>query len=108
MIYTPDKWVILKIEAKDETLHKVFATWQGGYLSGSSWKLNSGNKSVTKDIYWYHVHGYSGSIYELHKESYGTSMYTSGVLNSFLEAGEGAIKLLSEEESLEYLENACA
>ena len=106
--YTPHLWVILEITPPSgEKLHKIFATWRGGYTTGDSWKLNSGNESVTKDAHYYYVKGFSGSTYELHKEGYGLSAYSSGVLQQFLKEGD-IVKLLSEEESLEYLENACA
>lgn len=104
--YTPQLWVVLKIATPDgEVLHKIFATWYGGYFDEGSWKLNSSNVSVEDKLDSFHVKGYSGSIYELHKEGYGMSTYTSVVLRRFLK--ENGIELLSEEESLEYLEGMC-
>lgn len=105
--YTHHLWTILEITPPSgEKLYKIFATWRGGYTTGDSWKLNSGNEKIVKDIArgyeCYHVHGYSGSIYELHKDGYGLSAYSSGVLQQFLK--EHCVRLLSEEESLEYLE----
>lgn len=112
--YTPDNWVVLAITqplakcatVEDRILYKIFATWRGGYTTGDSWKLNSGNKSVTKDIArgyeCYQVHGYSGSVYELHKDGYGLSGYSSSVLSHMI--ADSTVRLLSEEESLEYLE----
>ncbi len=109
--YTPDNWVVLAItEPSGSLLHKIFATWRGGYTTGDYWKLNSGNTKVIKledgPMCWnvYNVHGYSGSIYELHKDGYGYSSYSFGVLQNILEKGGDIVKLLSEEESLEYLE----
>lgn len=106
--YTPHLWVILKITDPDspEPLYKIFATWRGGYLDSPAWKLNSGNEKVSPCGDWFHVHGYSGSVYELHKDGYGLSAYSSGVLNNILDNhnSEGFIKLLSKGESLEYLE----
>ena len=41
--YTPDSWVIVKIQSeKYGTLHKVLAGWSGSYLYGASWKMSSG------------------------------------------------------------------
>jgi hypothetical protein len=35
MTYTPDKWLVVKIEGKEFPLtYKVFACWHGGYLDG--------------------------------------------------------------------------
>lgn len=102
--YTPDKWVILAITQPDgNVLHKVFATWVGGYLEGSSWKLNSGNVSAIKIGNIYSVVGYSESVYNLRPASYGYSLYSLGVLTQFLK--EDNVKLLSESESLAYLES---
>lgn len=106
--YTPHLWVILEITPPSgDKLHKIFATWRGGYLDSERWKMNSGNEKVSPCGDWFHVHGYSGSIYELHKDGYGLSAYSSGVLQQFLKE-DGIVSLLSEEESLEYLESACA
>ena len=41
--YTPDSWVIVKIQSeKYGTIYKVLAGWSGSYLYGASWKLSSG------------------------------------------------------------------
>ena len=38
--YTPDKWIVVKIEGGEFPLtYKVFACWYGGYLNGDSWKI---------------------------------------------------------------------
>lgn len=103
--YFPDRWVILRIESPEETLHKVFATWYGGYLYGDSWQTNSGIVGVEWDSVGetYLVSGYSGSCYVLPKLSYGTSAYTQGVLQSFLDKAP-QVSVLNEQESIEYLE----
>lgn len=109
--YTPHLWAILKITGPEspEPLYKVFATWRGGYLDSPAWKLNSGNVSVEDRVVAYSVLGYSGSNYLCYKGCYGMSAYSSGVLNNIIDNhnSEGLIKLLSEEESLEYLEGMC-
>lgn len=66
----PDNWVVLKIVTETETFYKILAGWSGGYLSGSSWKLNSGIFKVEEDENYFYFHGFSGSIYKCHKESY--------------------------------------
>lgn len=109
-IYTPDNWVVLAItqplakcvSVEDRTLYKIFATWRGGYTTGDSWRTNSGSESVSKDSDYYYVKGYSGSVYELHKDGYGLSGYSSSVLSHMI--ADSTVRLLSEEESLEYLE----
>jgi len=85
-VYTPDKWVVVKIEGKDVPLtYKVFACWYGGYLNGDSWKMNSGIKKVSKKKNCWYFEGFSSSIYECHKERYGTNMYGGGVLQNIIE-----------------------
>lgn len=85
MEYNPDKWIILKIKAKTETLYKVLAGWSGGYLEGQSWKINSGISKVSKKGDYYLFEGYSGSVYKCHKKAYGTNMITGGILANLLE-----------------------
>jgi hypothetical protein len=109
-MYNPNKFVIIKIHVNgEEPLYKIFASWRGGYLSGDSWKLNSGNCKVEKEDDHYLVHGYSGSIYKLNKNSYGTYSYTNSVLSSYLAVSSEAVEIvmLSEEEAMEYLEEEC-
>lgn len=81
--YTPDKWVVVKIG--DENLHKVFACWYGGYAGSDSWKLNSGITKVTLEGNVYSFEGSSGSVYECHKDSYGTNMYGMSVLSNMID-----------------------
>lgn len=83
--YTPDTWVILRIENKDtkETVNKVLAGWYGGYTSGDSWKLNSGiTKIIDKETH-YEIYGYSGSVYNCNKASEKLSGLMGSVLRSW-------------------------
>ena len=99
--YRPDKWVVVKITGKDTPpIHKVFASWYGGWAGSDSWKLNSGITKATLEGNVYSFEGSSGSVYECHKECYGTNMYGSGILNNMIDrvakAG-GTIEVLPEE-----------
>jgi hypothetical protein len=87
--YAPDKWIVVKIEGNNIPLtYKVFACWYGGYLNGDSWKLNSGiTKATETEKYWL-FEGYSGSIYQCHKGSYGLHFYGSNVLNDIINKSE--------------------
>ena len=78
--YVPDKWVILKVKGKEETLYKVFACWYGGYGGSDSWQINSGIKLVKEEEEYWLFEGYSGSIYKCRKGSYGLSNYGAMVL----------------------------
>ena len=48
MMYTPDGWMIVKITGTNPH-YRVFGSWRGGYLSGDSWRMNSGIISVKED-----------------------------------------------------------
>jgi hypothetical protein len=75
---TPDKWAIIGFKGPDEH-HRVLAGWYGGYLYGDYWRINSGITKVEEDGDYYLFHGYSGSVYKCHKDSYGLSSLTAGV-----------------------------
>lgn len=81
--YNPDKWVMLKIETNGQTIYKILASWYGGFAKGDSWKLNSGVVKIEEDGDLYRFHGSSGSVYQCHKEMYGMSAYTMGILSNF-------------------------
>jgi len=81
----PDKFIVLKMTKKtEEPIYKVFASWYGGYLDGDSWKINSGIVDIEIDGEMINFIGYSGSIYQCHKKSYGTSSYSQGILNNII------------------------
>jgi hypothetical protein len=99
--YTPEKWLVIKIEGKEFPLHyKVFACWYGGFLNGDSWKLNSGITKVTKDGEFYHFEGHSGSVYKCHEKTYGANNYGSSVLANIIEKSKElgtTVEILPEE-----------
>lgn len=67
-MYSPDKWIVLEIELEDgEKVKKVLGVWSGGYLSGDSWRINSGIKKITQDEDYFYFHGFSGSVYKCNK-----------------------------------------
>ena len=102
--YYPDRFLLVEIEYPDETLMKVFGTWSGGYLSGDSWRMNSGVSTVKTEGDMILFGGYTGSIYHCYLESYGSTAYGSGILNSMVEKAKVPIRVLSEEEMIEYVE----
>lgn len=89
-MHCPDKWVILKIT---EDLYKVFATWYGGYISSDVWRMNSGIVSLEEDEDFYYFKGHSGSIYKCHKNSYGCSLWTRGILNNMIKKAKEEINI---------------
>lgn len=83
--YTPDKWVVVKISSdKSPPVHKVFACWYGGWAGSDSWKLNSGITKATLEGFVYSFEGSSGSVYDCHKDCYGTNGYGGSVLNQMI------------------------
>lgn len=100
-LYTPDRWVIVKVspaEPADEH-YRVFATMAGGYLTGNSWKLNSGITSVTETNKSYMFHGSSGSVYMCNKQSYGLSGYGASVLDGLIISSDGMISTPLPEDT---------
>jgi hypothetical protein len=99
--YTPDMWVMLKITHNGKPIHKILASWGGSYLYGQSWKLNSGVTKIEEDGQCYLFHGSSGSVYRCHKNGYGMTGYTHGVLASFQKQAEETegleLEMLPEE-----------
>lgn len=73
MIYTPDRWVVVRLDI-GETLYKVLGGWHGGYLGSDSWRLNSGCTGVKEDGDFLEFTGWSGSVYRVHKNAYGMSV----------------------------------
>jgi hypothetical protein len=99
--YRPDKWVVVKITSdKSPPVHKVFACWYGGWAGSDSWKLNSGITKATLEGFVYSFEGSSGSVYECHKDTYGTNMYGGGILDNMISNDEKnaiTIEILPED-----------
>jgi hypothetical protein len=95
-MYTPDKWVLLKMTFEKQVCYKILAGWNGGYLDGDSWKLNSGCKLVTKDGDYYKFIGYSGSIYKCHKDMYSLTTLTASILTQLMEKYPKAIEVVPD------------
>ena len=86
--YTPDRWVILRINTPEYGIvDKILCSWAGSYLYGSSWKLSSGiltlEESEGKDL-WVSKQD-SGSIYLLRKTSEEMSGIMSNIYQTLLE-----------------------
>ena len=80
MDYCPNRWIFVRLTSSSGSQYKVFATWFGSYTNGDCWRLSSGVVKVSLDGDFYVFNNYSGSNYHCHKDSYGTSVYTDGVL----------------------------
>lgn len=100
----PDGYRFLLI---DNSLVKLFRSYDGGFAIGESWMLNSGcTKIIHVNDYW-QVYGYSGSMYYIHNEQGKLNSYTSSVLRSIvkrLEDGGVDVKEIGLEEAVRILE----
>lgn len=98
--YIPDGWEILLI---NKNLVKVFGSWYGGWNGTDNWRLNSGTIKIEEDEHYWYAHGYSGSIYALHKECQGgISMYNRSILSNFLKEN---VEIISPSEAIEIVRN---
>lgn len=86
-----EKWVILEIINNGIKYHRIFATWDGSYLRGEEYRVNSGIKEVVDKVLYYEVIGLSGSVYICNKNMYGITDYGLTIL--------GNIPYLSEEDA---------
>lgn len=83
MKHVPDAWVIVQITHEEKVVHKVLAGWYGGYLSGDSWRLNSGIEKIVVHDDFFDVIGSSGSTYSCYKTAERMSGIMCGVFSSF-------------------------
>ena len=95
-IYYPDNWVIIQIKG-DNPHYKVLAGWSGGYIDGSSWKLNSGITRLEEDGNHCNFYGHSGSLYSCSKGSYGLRMNNAYVWDKLKNLHGGKVELLPED-----------
>lgn len=99
-MYTPDEWILIKIGGPTPH-YKVFGSWRGGYLSGDSWRMNSGVTSVEEKKDHYLFHGKSGSVYKCYKAYYGVSSpYNNSVLGSYKKKLKKDFKLFKKKPKI--------
>jgi len=108
MMYKPDHWVVVKITPVDTTKapphYRVFATWNGSYLTGSSWKLNSGIVRAQLNEDFYEFDGSSGSVYRCHKSTYGKSGYGFTTLQQLIENSKEYVSIEELDINTNFLE----
>lgn len=93
----PEKWCLVPVS---DDLVKVFGTWSGSYLIGSSWRINSGIEEVEETDDAYLFTGCSGSVYECRKDMYGSNAYGYAILEL------SGLNAMTEEEAKEWIDNA--
>lgn len=92
-MYTCDNWVVIKYPDH----YRVLVGTSGGYLQGSSWRMNSGITKVTEDGYYYYFHGASGSVYQCHKSSYCLRMNNAYVWEQLQKQMPGEVSIMPED-----------
>jgi hypothetical protein len=103
--YTPDSWVIVKIQSEQYgTIYKVLAGWSGSYLYGDSWKLSSGIVTFVDTGSYYESLQDSGSVYMLYKNNERMSLIMAQTLSSFelqLQEVNATIEVVKVKEVIE-------
>ena len=94
--YQPDHWVVLKIGGEDPH-HRVLGGWQGSYLDGDSWRLNSGIVKVEKGSTTFKFYGHTGSVYECGMHNYGLRKVTAEVLQQLQKIHGPIISIMDED-----------
>lgn len=82
-----DNWVVVKSPSDMETHYRVLTGTSGGYLYGSSWRMNSGIVEVHESGDFFYFYGSSGSCYQCHKDSYTVRMNIASTLTQLKELG---------------------
>lgn len=82
--YTPDCWVILKVDLSGGEQHyRILAGWYGGFAGSNSWKLSSGIEKITDEGTHYKMEQASGSVYYCGKELERMSGLTTQIFDSY-------------------------
>lgn len=92
----PDNWVVIFLNG-DDPHYRILAGWSGGYLSGDSWRLNSGITRVEENDRSYYFYGSSGSCYVCGKQSYGLRMNNAGIFDQLKERYGDKVQLMPED-----------
>ena len=82
--YTPDAWVIIKIQTPTDKMYKVLAGWYGSYSGATSWGLSSGITKVKLIGDVYHIENESGSVYHCHKDVERFTGMTADIFNQLV------------------------
>jgi hypothetical protein len=108
MNYTPDNWVVLKIDLiNGKSLYKVLASWSGSYYNGDAWRMNSGISEVKEDEKSFFFYGNSGSCYECRKTAYGLRMNTAGIWDEVRRISD-RVEMMDEDTDWTKLKHECA
>jgi len=104
-MYTPDNWIILRINSGSEIIYKILAGWSGSYLYGSSWKLNSGVTRYEEGGDYILFHSYSGSVYRCHKNQEQLRLNASYVYNEIKTAWAERVNIIEYKDFVKEFTN---
>lgn len=102
-MYTPDKWVIMRITSKEHPqIDKILGSWYGGFAGSDEWRFSSGITKIEEEEKYYIIHNYSGSQYFCRKGCEGMSAYTEIVANNMAtqleESGLGMMRVINIQD----------
>lgn len=94
--YQPDNWVIVHLKG-DVPHYRVLAGWNGSYLYGDSWRMNSGITNAEEDHDAYRFGGTSGSWYTCRKRAYGLRRNNAYIWNQLQEKYGEKVEIMPED-----------
>ena len=97
MNYTPDNWVVIKLDDGVDPHYRVLAGWSGGYTTGNTWRINSGITKVEEDDGYYNFSGSSGSTYRCGKKSYMLRMNNVHVWSQLQRIHGDKVEMMPED-----------
>ena len=95
--YTCDNWVVIKLDDGVDPHYRLLVGISGGYMSGSSWRLNSGITKVEEDEHYFYFYGSSGSCYQCRKTSYCLRMNNAYIWSQLQELHGDKVELMPED-----------
>ena len=97
MKYTPDNWVVIKLDDGVDPHYRVLAGWSGGYLDGDRWRINSGITKVEEDEHYFYFYGSSGSCYQCRKTFYCLRMNNAHVWSKLEKLHGDKVEMMPED-----------
>lgn len=94
--HTCDNWVVLFLNS-DDPHYRVLVGTSGGYLSGDSWRINSGVVKVEEGEKHFAFIGSSGSVYLCHKDANGLRVNTAGIYAQLQEKFGDKVSMMPED-----------
>ncbi|MDA1317393.1 MAG: hypothetical protein O3B87_05235 [bacterium] len=81
----------------DDPHYRILSGVSGGYLSGDSWRMNSGIVRVEEDEDYFYFYGASGSCYQCHKNAYCLRKNNASIWNQLQELHSDKVELMDKD-----------